>query len=119
MSGHALSPRRQRAAAGSPIVIGMDAPAPLPDVYAVLTALVRIESELRLVANNPTRYAPNGHYEKLVNLTTLMQAELHAWLQTAGSDDQRHGQRRQGGTRRTTEDRRTGPDRREAPAAEA
>jgi len=87
------------------------------DVYALLTVVSRIEAGLRMLAHHPDQYAPNGHFDRVTNLVTVLQAEVNDWL-NGPPGDQRHQARRQVPDRRVTP-RRTSPDRRsEAPVTE-
>jgi hypothetical protein len=91
---------------------------PPVDLYALLTTLVRIEARLRMVAHYPEHYAANGHVEKIVNLLTVLQAEVDDWLSPKADTDQRQQHRRQLADRRV-ESRRIGSERRHgAPVTE-
>jgi hypothetical protein len=82
-----------------------------PDVYPLVITLVKIEAELRMVANHPEKYAPDGHHEKIANLLTLLLAEVDSWVERPPGD-QRQQQRRQQLERRV-DTRRSGEERRE------
>src|ERR1043165_8638285 len=87
-----------------------------PDIYNLVTTVVRIEAGLRLLAHYPEKYTPDGHYDKIANLLTVLQAEVDHWLdeRPGGTEDHRQGQRRQQPDRRL-EARRTGTERRAEP----
>jgi hypothetical protein len=83
---------------------------PQPDLYALVATMVKIEAGLRLLSNHPDKYAPNGHFDRIANMLTLLLAEVHSWLD-GPAGEQRHQQRRQQPERRV-EARRTGTERR-------
>jgi len=93
-----------------------------PDLYDLLATIVRVEAGLRLLAHQRDRYAPNGHYDRVCNLVTVLQAEVNAWLDDRRDPplpgDARQTQRRQQPDRRV-DSRRSGTERRgEPPASE-
>lgn len=89
-----------------------------PDVYSLVATMVKIEAGLRLLAHHPTKYAPNGHFDRIANMLTVLLAEVQSWLD-GPPGDQRHQQRRQQPDRRV-DTRRTGTERRgEPPVSES
>jgi len=89
----------------------------LEAVYTLLDTCTRMTTALRALTLHPglTPIPPaNREYDELVNLFTLTQAALDAWLATARPPrDRRMLVRRQGSERRQTPE-----DRRQAPASE-
>jgi hypothetical protein len=89
----------------------------MPDVLDIIVSLGRIQTDLRALTTHPERYPTNGHFDAVVNLTTILQSEVSQWLHHAERrmDTRRHGtdrrhsdERRQ--LERRTEDRRHDDD---------
>jgi hypothetical protein len=96
----------------------MESPPSAPDVYAVLVALVQIETRLRWVANHSASCPPaTSDFERIVNVVTVMQGAVDRWLDTAPLD-QPQDDRCQLLERRRHAERRTGADRREPPSSD-
>jgi hypothetical protein len=82
--------------------------APTPDVYALITTIVRLEASLRMLAYHPTMYPPNGHAPRIANLLTVLEGEIHGWMDGTAWEH-RHSQRRQQPERRIGPERRIDP----------
>ena len=70
----------------------------MPDIMDVILSLSGIQSDLRLLQAEPTRFPPNGRYEVIVHLTAALQAHVRRWITDTeprvGQTERRHRERR-------------------------
>src|SRR5881394_4475067 len=55
------------------------------DLLDVIVTLSRVQSDLRIIDAQPDRFPRNGHYDRIVNLTTALQGHTHRWLDDAAA----------------------------------
>jgi len=65
------------------------------DLLDVIVTLSRVQSDLRVIDAQPDRFPPNGHYDRIVHLTTALQGQTHRWLDDAAA--RWHAERRESG----------------------
>jgi hypothetical protein len=68
---------------------------PPQDLGDVIITLSRVQAQIRILNQYPTRYRRDGHFEAMVTALTTMQDHIDAWMEIQSDLERRQEERRQ------------------------